>query len=138
MLNMNIPLEDIIDFKLEHEKQLCHFRRRIEEFQWNLTYCSNTEDLIECTKMFRNDIADELNEINELIKSKNKRNLKRTVRAMIPVAIITGVELLAFKGKVSQEGLIAANTILGVAILLFGSDESVEYNEKKFISFCCT
>lgn len=88
--------------------------------------------------MFRNDIADELNEIDELIKSKDMRTLKRTVRTMIPVAIITGVELLAFKGKVSQEGLIVANTILGVAILLFGSDESVEYNEKNSYLFCCT
>lgn len=135
MPNLDIPLQDIIDFKMEHEDQLRQFRRRIEEFQWGLKYCSDGEEVCERLEVFRREISDEVNEIDELIRTKNMRTLKKTLRTLVPVALTTGVELMAFQGRISQEWLIAMNTMLGITSSLIGSENEDRYNEKNSYLF---
>lgn len=135
MPNLDIPLQDIIDFKMDHMDQLRQFRRHIEAFQWGLKYCSDGEEVCERIAVFRREINDEVNEIDELIRTKNIRTLKKTLRTLVPVALTTGVELMAFHGRISQEGLIAINTMLGVTSSLFGSGNEDRYNEKNSYLF---
>ncbi len=131
---MDIPLEDIIRFKDEHMRQLSSFRQRIEDFQWQLRHCTNGEEVRERIARFRREIADEVNEIDELIRTRNMRTFKKTLRSLVPLAITTGAELLALKGEISQESVIGLGVMTNL-IPLFISDDEVRFNEKNSYLF---
>ncbi len=131
---MDIPLEDIIRFKDEHMRQLSSFRQRIEDFQWQLRHCTNGEEVRERIARFRREIADEVNEIDELIRTRNMRTFKKTLRSLVPLAITTGAELLALKGEISQESAIGLGVMTNL-IPLFISDDEVRFNEKNSYLF---
>lgn len=131
---MDIPLYDIIEFKNEHVKQLKCFRQRIEDFQWKLKHCTSRDEVYELTARFQSEIADEVDEIDELICTRDMRTFKKTLRTLIPLAVTTGAELLALKGEISQESAIGIGAVANL-MTLFGRENEEKYNEKNSFLF---
>ena len=117
--NMDVPLQDIIDFRLEHQEQLHNFRRRIEEFQWDLRHYESIEDIQQRARMFSNEIEDDLREIESLMDWKSYVYSKISWRTLMPVGLSAGLEIgTIYKGMSSIEEGVARLGINFISLLL--------------------
>ena len=94
--NMDIPLENIIYFKKEHQRELRSFMYQIEDFQYVLKHCENVEEIKEQTLRFRRHIDENLDEIEELMKKQKIQGARKALQLLIPVGgqiIATSMEL---------------------------------------------
>lgn len=78
--NMDVPLQEVIDFKMEHQNKLRSFRRRLEKFQFDLQLCKNTEQISTRVRMFQREIDEDLQEIEELMRLKRISQRRRAFR----------------------------------------------------------
>ena len=82
----DVSIQDILDFKIKYEKELCHFRRRIDKMQWELRKCPDVETVREGIVLLQREIEDELREIENLMKNRWKNILLQTIQNLIPLA----------------------------------------------------
>lgn len=132
---MNVPLADIIDFRMKYERELRCFRRRIEEFQWNLKHCRDVEDIQETTRMLQRQMDDDLQEIEELMSSSGIRQTKKTIRTLIPIGVATGIGLLAESAGVPPIGSALIGDIAGATASLFCANDELQIEDKSAYLF---
>lgn len=133
--NMNVSLADIIDFRMRHERELRCFRRRIEAFQWNLKHCTDVEDIQDTTRMLQRQMDDDLHEIEELMSSRGIRRTKKTMRALIPIGVATGIGLLAESKGIPAWGSALLGDIAGATASLFCVNDDLQIEDKSAYLF---
>ena len=121
--NMNVSLADIIDFRMRHERELRCFRRCIEEFQWKLKHCVDIEEIQDTTRKLQHQMDDDLNEIEELMCSRGIRITKKTMRALIPLGVATGIGFLAERAGIATGGSALLGEIAGATASLFCAND---------------
>ena len=95
--NMDVSLQDVIDFKMEHQDKLRCFRRRLEKFQFDLQLCKNTEQISTRVCMFQREIDEDLQEIEELMKSRKIFQRRSAFRTCFSCALDVGISYLEKK-----------------------------------------
>lgn len=133
--NLDISLEDIIDFKNKYKQPLKCFRRRIDEFQWSLRTCERVEELQERIQMLQVEIERDLQEIDELMSSSGIRKTKRALRALVPVGLEAGISVLGLAGIMSPMHTIIANAAVGLWAQLFCTEKGVQVDKDKAYLF---
>lgn len=101
MPNMDTSIEEIIDFKMNHRNSLHGFKNRIDHFQIELMRCSEVDDLRYCSRVFKEDIIDEMRQVEELLSRKRIATIKKFFKVMIPIGIETGLSRLEAEGGIS-------------------------------------
>lgn len=133
--NMDIPLSDIIDFKMRYERELRCFRRRIEAFQWDLKHCRDVEDIQDTTRMLQRQMDYDLQEIEELMSSSGIRRTKKTMRTLIPIGVATGIGLLAESAGIPAMGSALLGDIAGATASLFCANDDLQIEDKSAYLF---
>lgn len=132
---MNVPLQDIIDFRMRYERELRCFRRRIEAFQWDLKHCRDVEDIQDTTRMLQRQMDDDLKEIEELMSSRGIRRTKKTMRTLIPIGVATGIGLLAESAGIPAIGGALLGDIAGATASLFWANDDLQIEDKNAYLF---
>lgn len=132
---MDVPILDIIDFRMRYERELKCFRRRIEAFQCELRHCRDIEDIQETTIMLQHQMDDDLQEIEELMSLKGIRRAKKTMRTLIPIGIATGVGFWAENTGMSPIGSALLGDIVGATASLFLGDDELQIEDKNAYLF---
>ena len=133
--NMNVPLSDIIDFRMKYKQELRCFRRRIEAFQWKLKHCKDVEDIQDTTRMLQRQMDNDLHEIEELMSSRGIRRTKKTMRALIPIGVATGIGLLAERTGIPAWGSALLGDIAGATASLFCVNDDLQIEDKSAYLF---
>lgn len=95
--NMDVPLQEVIDFKMEHQNKLRCFKRRLEKFQFDLQLYRDTEQISARVRMFQREIDEDLQEIEELMKSRKIFQRRSAFRACFSCALDVGISYLEMK-----------------------------------------
>ena len=132
---MNVPIQDIIDFRMRYERELRCFRRRIEAFQWDLKHCRDVEDIQDTTRMLQRQMDDDLKEIEELMSSRGIRRTKKTMRTLIPIGVATGIGLLAESAGIPAIGGALLGDIAGATASLFWANDDLQIEDKNAYLF---
>lgn len=112
----NVPLESIIDFRKEYDRELHLFRRRIENFQGQLEYrMSNLDEFKDATARFRQEIDEDLQNIEELLNKKRISFRRCSLKTLIPAIITAGIGYAAGMGEISALQAIAAEFFINIA-----------------------
>lgn len=136
MPNMDVPIEEIVDFKNQYRKQLKCFKHRIDEFQWNLRTCENVEEMQERIQMFRREIENDLDEIEELMASNRIRKMKKALRIVIPVGLEAVISTLGLKGTISPMHSIFLTAAVGISAEVFCTEkESQAADDKAYLFY---
>lgn len=105
-----VSIEDLIEFKNEHKKELGSFRRRINEYQYHIDSCCNIDEMNERIDEFKRAIEDDMNEIEEYMKLRWKEVVKGTVTALCPL----GLTYFEMKGYLPQNTSLAVGAVAGI------------------------
>lgn len=95
--NMDVSLQEVIDFKMEHQDKLRCFRHRLEKFQFDLQLCRDTELISTRVRMFQREIDEDLQKIEELMKSRKIFRRRSAFRACFSCALDVGISYLEKK-----------------------------------------
>lgn len=119
--NLNgVSLEEIVDFRMEHENELHYFRHRIEDFQDKLKYqAEDVGEFQEKVIRFKQEIADNLRDIECLLEEKRIPFNFQSLRSLIPIGVVAGVDFLSWSGHISELQEIITEMAIGMAVGLF-------------------
>lgn len=131
----DVSIEDIIDFKMQNKGSLKCFKRRMDEFQLSLMTCESVEEVQQRIYMLRNEIAEDLDEIEELMSSNGIRKTKKALRSLVPIGLETGIEVLGLDGIISPKQLIIANAAVGISALFFCTERGTQVDKDKAYLF---
>lgn len=133
--HMNVPLSDIIDFRMRYVRELRCFRRRIEACQWELKHCRDVEDIQDTTRMLQRQMDDDLQGIEELMSSSGIRRMKKTMRTLIPIGVEAGIGLLAEKAGIPAMGSSLLGNMAGATASLFFANDDLQIEDKSAYLF---
>lgn len=125
----NTPIESIIDFRVEHKRELHYFRRRIELFQDSLK--AQTEDIKELQAKiirFKKEIDEDLKLIEELLKRQTISYKLRSWRTLLPIGLNAGVGVAAILGEWTEIGVLGAETMAAIIMALFCAKEPKKFD----------
>ena len=122
----NIPIEKIIDFKKQHANELKCFKIKIDEYQMELARCKNTDEIYQCTQMFRRGINENMLEIEEYIASKNMKWICKSITSIIPVLGTAALDFLELNGVIAPGEKILADLGWGFSVNFFGNREDTQ------------
>lgn len=105
-----VTIEDLLDFKKEHKRELDYFRKRINEYQYHVAQCCDRNEMTEMTYEFRKSIEDDMNEIGEYMCSRWKSVVRGTVTALLPL----GINYFEMKGYLPQNIGLVASAMAGI------------------------
>ena len=127
--SMEVPIEVIIDFKNQYAKPLKKFRRRIEDYQWDLKRCECLEEIQERTLTFQRRIDEDIEEVEELMDEQQISRKRNAIQTLIPSIVETGFEILGARGVISPTETIMANKMIKIVTSMFYRREAVALNE---------
>lgn len=117
-----VSIQDIIDFRMEYKKELHCFRKRIELFHDSLKWhTEDIYDMFEKTEKFKNEIAMDLQMIEDLLNQKNFSFKHISLRSLLPIGLMAGIELAAFRGGIIELQEICAEMFINTALALYSS-----------------
>lgn len=105
-----VTIEDLLDFKKDHKRELDYFRRRINEYQHHIDLCCDRNAMMEMTYDFRKSIEDDMNEIEEYMRSRWKSVVRGSVTALLPL----GISYFEMKGYLPQNTGLVASAVAGI------------------------
>lgn len=133
--NLNIPLDYLIDFKRQHREQLRCFKKRVDEFQWSLRKCENFEEFQERINDFQNEIARDLQEIDEVMNSNGIRKAKKALKILVPLGMELGGSILESRGIISAMEAKMANVAANLGVHFFCTEKEPQIDENKAYLF---
>ena len=117
-----VPIQDIIDFRMEYGNELQRFRKRIETFHDSLKWqTEDIEDMCEKTMKFKHETEMDLQMIEDLLNQKNISFKRCSLRSLLPIGLTAGIGVVAWKGSISGIQAIGAESLLNVMLALFSS-----------------
>lgn len=129
--NMHISIPDILDFKIAHKRELYHFRKRIEEIQWQLKSCSTTEEVEERALFFQKEIEDEVRDVEELMHRRFGHVLRQSMRNLIPIGLGAGIDLAALSSGLSSTKALVAGTAVSIGAAIYSAYTPIVSNEPR-------
>lgn len=133
--NLDIPLEDIIDFKNQYKNELKCFKRRIDQFQGSLSVCENVEELQERIRTLRIEIESDLQEIDEIMSENGIRKTKKTIKTLVPIGLEAGIAMLGLEEIMSPVQIIIANAAVSLGAQFFCAERELQVAEEKAYLF---
>lgn len=117
-----VPIQDVIDFRLEYGEELQRFRKRIEAFHDSLKWqVEDVDDLHEKTMRFKQEIEMDLQMIEALLNHENIPFKRCSLRSLLPIGLTAGIGILAWKGYMSEIQAIGTESVLNIMMALFAS-----------------
>lgn len=107
-----VSLDDIIEFKKRHEKELERFRRRINDYRRQLNNCSNCDHIDEVVHDLRCSLEEDMNEIEEYMHSRWTRVVRGAVTALVPL----GIQYAEMKGFLSKDASLVVSTVAEICL----------------------
>lgn len=107
----------------------------MDKFQLSLMTCESVEEVQQRIYMLRNEIAEDLDEIEELMSSNGIRKTKKALRSLVPIGLETGIEVLGLDGIISPKQLIIANAAVGISALFFCTERGTKVDKDKAYLF---
>lgn len=133
--NLDIPLEDIIDFKNQYKSELKCFKRRIDQFQGSLSACENVEELQERIWALRIEIESDLQEIDEIMSENGIRKTKKAIKTLVPIGLEAGIAMLGLEEIMSPVQTIIANAAVSLGAHFFCAERELQVAEEKAYLF---
>lgn len=131
----DVSIESIIDFKNHYKEPLRHFRHRMDEFQWSLKVCENIEDMHERMQVLQCEIQEDLEEIDNLMKSSGMSKSKKAFQICIPIAAEAGISLFEGMGCISSVQSVMSKVALNLFASFFCSTKQRQIDDKKAYLF---
>lgn len=131
----DIPIEELIDFRMKYHRELKCFRRRLDEFKWCLNQCADVNAIQECTLMFKNQINENMIEIDELMEERGIQKRKNAMRTIIPIFLNLGVDMFAATGNILPPSAAILSGAICVSATLFQTKNVPEISENSAYLF---
>lgn len=117
-----VPIQDIIDFRMEYGDELRRFRKRIEAFHDSLKWqTEDLEDMFEKTMRFKRDIEIDLQVIEDLLNQENIPFKHCSLRSLLPIGLTAGIGIAALNGHITELQAIGAEALLNIVLALHSS-----------------
>ena len=126
---MDVPIENIIDFKNRYDKSLKKFIRQIEDYQWDLKRCECIEEIQERTLTFQRRVNEDIEEVEELMDEQQINRRRNAIQTLIPSFVETGFEILGARGVISPMQTIMANKMIKIVTSMFYKSETRALND---------
>lgn len=118
--SMDVAIQDIVEFRMQHPYELRCFRRRIERFRHEIKWCaSDVNEMQYRAECFQREIDEDLQEIEKLLKSENIRFSFRSLRSLIPLVTEAGIDWATLKGELSTYQAYAVKSLVNVSSKIF-------------------
>lgn len=127
--SMDVPIENIIDFKNRYDKSLKKFIRQIEDYQWDLKRCECIEEIQERTLTFQRRVNEDIEEVEELMDEQQINRRRNAIQTLIPSFVETGFEILGARGVISPMETIMANKMIRIVTSMFYKRETEALND---------
>lgn len=112
---MNVPIEEILDFRVRYEKELQRFRRRLDRFYWELKQCGDLWEMQEKSDRFRAELDSDLREIEEWMRQRRFSYARCALRTLVSLGVTEGVEALKASGNISHAQAMGISLVVGAA-----------------------
>lgn len=119
--NIDVPIQDVLDFKVKYEKELNYFRRRIDNMQRDIKRCSSEDEFRETILFFQREINDELADIENLMCNRWKKILRRSIRSLVPIGITAVIDAAALLGEISTSTALQLNMAVSAGAAIFSA-----------------
>lgn len=128
---MNVGLEEILDFKEQHNKDLAEFRKKLREFESVLSKCSEIEEVKFETEKFKEAWQSALQREQKLFTSEKIPFVLGTLYTLINVpAIAHSIDYALQKFVPSSNNSITSGALLGGTAAISLSYKFVNYRKK--------
>jgi len=116
-----VPLQDILEFKNEHKKELYQFRKKLEKFQRELKKCNDVQALREEIEIFRDEINKEMYEFDKILYGDIKGKVMSSVKMLLPIGAGLCYELWAISRNIPQEQMACGGAIVSTLATMMTS-----------------
>ena len=94
MPNLNIPFEDILNFKDAHKRELSKFMEKLASFEMRIKACESEEELNTYASEFENGIQEDFMTITESLRSEKINFSLRTFEFLTPIIADVSLEIV--------------------------------------------
>lgn len=124
--NMNVAIQDIIDFRVTYRSELLKFRRRIDDYEFALTHCIDIIELQSLTERYKREIDEDIQEITQLFSRSRIQFTMNSLKSLIPISINIGIDVAALCGVISPTLALAANAVTAFGVELVSNNKRME------------